>query len=199
MAVQTVVLLSVALSFAQGDLYGPETPQDVAWVRVLNAGQQSATVSVGGSEVSLEPLVASPYLSIEPGAFAVQVEGQSLEVQAEAEQFLTVALLPGGPVVVADPALMDVSRGLLGLMNLSSLPSLSLLTPDGELVVEGVAPGEARAVSIGPAQTALEVSDGEAALASLDAHVFERSQAYTVVALDGDDGITLLLLTATTE
>lgn len=196
-ALALTALLGLLLpALAQNDLYGPETPADVAWIRVLNAGPDVVTAYLGGEELAAEPFRATAYTPVEPGPGTIEVQGEPVEVAPETGQFLTLALLPSGPLVVADPALRDVSRGLLGLMNLTERPALSLLTPEGEPVVVDVAPGTAESIAISPAQTALVVTEGEEPVAEVDAALFDRAQAYTVVVLEGENGVTALILTA---
>lgn len=196
---QALAALLLALLFpalAQNNLYGPDTPEDIAWVRVLNAGSEEVYAFVAGEELTAAPFSATHYTPVEPGAGTIEVQGEPIEVAPEVGQFLTLALLPAGPAVIVDPALRDVSRGLLGLMNLTERPALSLLTPEGDAVATDVAPGAAEAIAISPAQTALVVADGDDAIAEVDSALFERAQAYTVVVLEGENGVTTLILTA---
>lgn len=193
------LLSSLALAFAQDDLYGPETPDDIAWIRVLNTGAEPVTAWIAGSELVAEPLSATSYTPVDPGEGSVEVQGEPVSYEAAAGQFLTLALTADGGVFVADPALRDVSRGLLGLMNLTERPALSLLTQGGDTVVSDVAPGEAHAVTISPAQTALLVTGADGTLAEVESSLFDRAQAYTVVVLEGENGVMALLLTASAE
>lgn len=195
--VLAVLLLGLLFPvFAQNNLYGPDTPEDIAWVRVLNAGTEEVSAWVGGEELTAAPFSATAYQPVEPGAGSIEVSGEPVELSPEVGQFLTLALLPSGPQVIIDPALRDVSRGLLGLMNLTARPALSLLTPEGDIVTSDVAPGTAEAVAISPAQTALVVAEGEDVIAEVEPALFDRAQAYTVVVLEGENGVTTLILTA---
>lgn len=184
--VLALVLLGMALG--QGDLYGPDAPQDVAWVRVINAATGTVTAEVDGQLLGVAFGQASAYLTVQPGTTSVTVDGHAVELSTEPESFHTVALTADGPLAVADPALRDVSRGLLGLMNLTGLPALSLLAPDGTPVIEDVPPGQAEAVAVSPARTGLQVTAGGELLVDVDEHAFERGVAYTVVVMqvEGD-------------
>lgn len=194
------LLLFLAFAVAQPSLYGPEAPLDVAWVRVLNASSTDALAAeVAGGPMELGFAEASAYVMLPPGRHSLTVDGQLVELQAEPEDFLTVALTDGGPVVVSDPALRDISRGLLGLMNLTALPSLSLLTPDGTPVVEEVPPGLADAIAISAARTGLQVSADGTALLALEEHTFERGVAYSVVVFQATEELVAVVLTATVD
>lgn len=200
-ALVALMLLAATLSAtaaAQGDLYGPEAPQDVAWIRIVNLASDALAADLNGTELAVAFGESSLYVPVEPGARTVTIEGAAVEIEAEPETFHTVVLLPDAAVVVADPALRDISRGLLGLMNLTQLPALTLATPDGAEVVTDVAPGAAAAIAVSPAVTALVVSDGAEILIEVPEHSFERGEAYTILVFEGEDGPAALLLTAGT-
>ncbi len=194
-----LMLALVSLVVGQGDLYGPEAPQDVAWVRMINAAAGTVTGEVDGQQFDIVFGEASAYQTVLPGTTLVTVDGHAVELTAEPESFHTVALTSAGPLVVVDPALRDVSRGLLGLMNLTSLPALTLLTPDGRPVVQDVAPGQAEAVAVSAARTGLQVAAGEEAIASVAEQAFERGVAYTVVVMEADEGLLAVVVTAAAD
>lgn len=194
-----LVLLS-SFSLAQnGDLYGPQAPAQAAWLRVLNGTAAELPVTVADKAVTLGFGEASDYLLAEPGSTTVSLGSELIEVTTAAGQFLTLAKLPGQTLLLTDPVLRDVSRGLLALLNLTDQPELSLLTPEGDTVVSGVAPGEAAALPISPATTSLNVFAADTLLGSTVEQEFERGAAYTVVALHGPEGTVLVLLEAGTD
>lgn len=199
-AVTAWLCLALLAGMAMAQLYGPEAPQDVAWVRVINAGDSDAiTAEIGGTSLEIAFSEASPYMMVSPGNVSLVVDGEAVELVAEPETFFTVAALEESRVVVAEPGLRDVSRGLLGLMNLTQRPALSLLTPDGIPVVEDVAPGHADAVAVSAARTALDVAAGGEQVAQVAEHAFERGVAYTVVAIEAADGLLVVIATATAD
>ncbi len=190
-------LLLAAPVLAQGDLYGDQAPADAAWIRIFNlAMAEPLTASLDGTELAAEYGHASGYLPAEAGTHALGHADSVIELSSEPGTFLTVAFLPDGPVVIEDPALRDISRGLLGLMNLTSRADLALVTEDGDVVVESVGPLEAEAIQVSAAVTALEVMHEGVAIAELGEHSFERGSAYTVVVYDGEAGPVAVLVTA---
>lgn len=192
-----LLLVLQATAFGQGDLYGPEAPADVAWIRVINAlGDEPMTARVADTDLKVAFAEGSAYLAVAPGDHEITVGEHSLTVGAEPESFQTVALLGSGPVVIQETGLRDISRGLLGLMNLTSHDSLTLLTPAGEVVVEDVLPGHASSLAISPASTGLDVSADGAILASVAEQAFELAEAYTVVVLETPDGPVAVVLQA---
>jgi alginate O-acetyltransferase complex protein AlgF len=186
---------------AQGGLYGPEAPVDAAWVRVLNAGAAgdvAVRIAAGDAQV-LALHQATRYALVAPGAVRVDVGGEVLTVDVGVESFTTVAATEGGVVVVPDPALRDISRGLLGLVNLTGRAGLDLQVPDGPIVVGAVPPGAHDAVAVAEATTELVVAEGGVVLARLEARAFERGVAYAVVAVETAGGPFAFVLTAAGE
>lgn len=197
-----LVLLLGAFVVAQdsnNDLYGPQAPENAAWLRVINGTSDSLATGIGDAELTLAFGEASSYVLVEPGTITVNLADEAVEVTVEPEQFLTVARLPDRTLVIKDPALRDISRGLLGLLNLTGLNDLALTTPEGDTVVSEVQPGEAAALPINTATTALEVLAGDTVIGTTQEHTFERGAAYTVVALDGPEGTVLVLLEASAD
>lgn len=186
---------------AQGSLYGPEAPADAAWVRVVNAGAVGGVavrIADGGTRV-LALFDATRYALVDPGPVRLDVGGDAVTLEVGPESFTTVAATPGGVVVVPDPALRDISRGLLGLVNLTDRAGLDLRVPDGPTVVAAVPPGAHDAVAVAAATTELVVVDGATVVARVEARTFERGVAYAVVVVEAVDGIVAFVLAATGE
>jgi hypothetical protein len=188
-ALAASVLLAFAAVAAQPGLYGPEAPADAAWVRIVNAtaaGGMAVRVA-DGATVVLPWGGATRYAQVSPGRVNVDVGGVQLELEVGPESFTTVAATPAGAVSVADPALRDVSRGLLGLLNLTDRP-LTLRVPDGTVVVADVPPAAHEALAVAEATTGLLVTDGDEVVLRLEPRAFERGVAHAVVVFAGPDG-----------
>ena len=194
-------LVVVALAQAQPDLYGPEAPADVGWVRVVNgAVPGGVAVRVGDAQTVVLGLGdATRYARIDGGSVEIDVGGERTVVDVEPEDFLSVAATSTGVVVVRDPGLRDVSRGLLGLLNLTDRPALDLRVPDGNAVVSGVPPAAHDALAVAEATTALLITAGDEVLARLEPQTYERGVAYTVVVTETDAGVEAFLLRASSE
>lgn len=200
-----VAAWALALSFgwapAQPGLYGPEAPQDAAWVRVFNAAAPGGiAVRVADRTTVVLPLGgATRYARVPAGRVRVDVGGAELQLEVAPESFVTVAATGDGPVPIADPALRDVSRGLLGLMNLTASEALDLRAPDGTPVVAAVPPLTHEALAVASATTGLLVTDGDRTVATLEPHPFERGVAYVVVVYDHGEGPTVALLASAAD
>lgn len=198
-ALALLVLLLPALALA--GLYGPEAPADAAWLRVVNAGAPGGVAVRVGSDASqvLGFGQATRYVLVAPGSVRVDVGGEVLDVEVGPESFTTVAAVGDGARVIADPALRDVSRGLLGLLNLTDRAALDLVVPDGPVVVPAVPPGFHDAVTVAEATTELAVADGGALVARLEARTYARGAAHVVVVAETAEGLAAFVLTATAE
>lgn len=189
------------MAAAQPGLYGPEAPQDAAWVRVVNvvaaggiavrvADQATVVLPAGG---------ATRYVNVPAGQVRIDVGGTELLHTALPESFTTIAATVDGPVPITDPPLRDVSRGLLGLMNLTGREALDLRAPDGTPVVAAVPPLAHQALAIARATTGLLVTDGDLTIASLEPQPFERGVAYVVVVYDLGEGPVATLVASTAD
>jgi alginate O-acetyltransferase complex protein AlgF len=196
-----LALASLPFGTAQGALYGPEAPVDAAWVRVVNVGaDDGVAVRIADGEAQVLALhEATLYTLVAPGTVAVDVAGDVLALEVGPESFTTVAATAAGLVAVSDPALRDISRGLLGLVNLTDRAGLDLQVPDGPIVVGAVPPGAHDAVAVAEATTELVVAEGGAVVARLEARTFERGVAHAVVAVETADGLVAFVLTAAGE
>jgi len=199
--VACALALTLAWVTAQPGLYGPEAPKDAAWVRVLNAAATGGVaVRVADHTTIVLPLGgATRYARVPAGHVRVDVGGTELQLEVPPASFTTVAATADGPVAIDDPALRDVSRGLLGLMNLTGLEALALRAPDGTPVVEDVPPLTHQALAVARATTGLLVTDGDRTVVTLAPHAFERGIAYVVVVFDTGDGPTATLVASSAE
>jgi hypothetical protein len=186
----TTLLLAWVPVAAQPGLYGPEAPADAAWVRVVNAAAPGGmAVRVADAAAVVLPWGgASRYWQVKPGRVTVDVGGTQFDLEVGPESFTTIAATPDGPLAVADPALRDASRGLLGLLNLTDR-KLTLRVPDGTAVVADVPPGSHDALAVAQATTGLLITDGDEVLARLEPREFARGIAHAVVVFVGPEGL----------
>jgi hypothetical protein len=186
----TLVVGWLVQAAAQDDLYGGAAPVDAAWVRAVNA-EASGGLGIRIADGPLEVIAladATAYRLVAPGSVSVDLGGEPLTVEVEAGAFVTVVAAPAGPLVIEDEPLVDVSRGLLALYNLTTFAALELVVVDGPSVVADVAPGSQAAVMVSEAEVALEVRSGEQVVGTLETRLFERGVAHSVLVVEGPDG-----------
>lgn len=188
------MLLGVA--FGQPNLYGPDAPSDVAFLRVVNASPAPVSAVVADGESSeLAPGEATEYTPVPGGEarFSVVRSGSDdAEVttpEAGSEEFLTLLVLEDESRVLRDEVLRDISRGLLVFVNAIDGRPLSLRLGDGTVVFEGVA-DEPASRTIAEAEDALEVFDPatDEVVGTVPSRTFERGTAHTILVYEGEEG-----------
>jgi len=185
-----VVVWALTPALGQGDLYGPSAPPDAAWVRAVNADAPGGLgIRIGdGPLESVAFADATSYRVVAPGEVVVDLGGVVTPVTVEAGAFLTVVATAGEVRLIEDAVLVDVSRGLLALYNLTDMRALDLVVVEGPSVVENVPPWDQAAVAIAEAEVVLEVRSGDEVVATLEGRVYERAVAHSVIVVEGPDG-----------
>ncbi len=189
------LLLGVAIGallpgLAQAGLYGPSAPPGAAWVRAVNAEAPGGLgISVAGGPLESVAFAGSTaYHAVEPGTVRIDLGGHVVSIEAEPGVFLTVVATASAFHVILDTPLVDVSRGLLALYNLTAIEALELAVVDGPTVVAGVAPLSQEAVTVTEAEVALEVRAGGERVATLEPRLYERGVAHSILVVEGADG-----------
>lgn len=200
----SLVLALAGAAFAQPDLYGPEAPSDVAFLRVLNASSAPITMSIAdAAEGELQPGEGSEYVPV-PGddvGFTIRrgadAEPEVTTPEAGSEEFLTLLVVDDATRVLRDEVLRDISRGLLVFVNATGGEPLSLRLGDGTLVFEEVGE-EPVARTIAEAEAEFEVvsaSSGEV-VGRLPARTYERGAAHTILVYEDEEGPAVSYLAA---
>lgn len=180
----TLMMLLSTTAFAQ-DLYGPEAPRDVAYLRFLNA-RPGATLTLQAPGISLPPLSfaeISSYHPHSPGTTDLSLAGEQVALDAAPESFHTLVALPERVLLLEDTPLRDISRGLLTLYNLTEGEVITLRTADGAAVLSDVEPGSADSLTIAEAEVGLTVHGEEGLLASLEPRLFQRGEAHSLIVM----------------
>ena len=192
--IRTVLASLLLLSYvalAQDNLYGPDAPLDVAYVRAVHAAPDAEAIEVTSGDAvlgQLEFTQVTPYVTLEPGTLTLNAGELSAEVMVEAGEFYTAVVLPGEVTLLTDEPLVDASRGLLTFYNLSGNEA-SLATADGATeVVAGVAPISGGSTVVNQAEVALGVLAGEEQLGALEPRLLERGVAHGVFLFESSEG-----------
>ena len=187
----SLVAALASAAVAQAGLYGPEAPQDVSFVRVLNGSSVAVEPQVQGDRLaSVEPGAVGPYVVVEPGPVELAVGTAATAFEGFPEAFTTVVVLPStesGVVelrVLDEAALRDISRGLLSFWNLAGGDALTLATSAGAEVFADVPDGFGADRAIAQAEVGFVVTaaDGRE-VGVVDARVLERGVAHAIFVL----------------
>jgi len=183
-----LLLLVWTIASGQDNLYGPQAPQDVTFVRVFNAlGEEVAVTFPAGSEQRLAPREATSYVHVGPGTHEVLVGEQAVSFEGGPEEFYTIVVTGEQPLLIQDEALRDISRGLLTVYNLAGAP-LDLETGDGKAVFQAVEPGASESIQVSEAQVGFTASLAQGAQATLEPRLYSRGVAHGLfVVTDGED------------
>lgn len=170
-------LIGLQAQAGEAALYGPAAPKGSSFVRLYNAGLQSATVKVGSASItSTAPQGGSAFSFLPAGSYTAEVGGKSLPVKLEADQYYTLVNTPEAPQLVVDPAFYNRQKALVRLHNLTD-KTLSLKTKDGATqVVEPVEPGKHGDREINPVKVNLALYEGEKRLSDLETTLLERGE-----------------------
>jgi hypothetical protein len=128
---------------AQDGLYAPVLPDDIAFVRVLNASESTAaeganTVSLDVGTTRIGPVAAgsgSDYHPVRPGIYVVFASGSRAVVEATTGTFHTVLVTPGAITVIEDEHHDDPLRAQIILYNAAAEPvRLDAVVPSAPLI-----------------------------------------------------------------
>ena len=194
-------LVSLGAALAQPDLYGPDAPADVAFLRALNASAAPVEVAVGDTEPrTLAPGEGTEYVPLPSDAAAFSLrrgegEPETISPQAGPESFVTLLVTAEGTRTLQDQVLRDISRGLLVFVNATDRP-LSLLVEDGDVAFEDGGE-EPASRTIAEAAVGFDVVDADGkVVGSVERRLFARGVAHTILAYEGPDGPAVSYLAA---
>lgn len=180
---------------AQEDLYGPATPIDIAYVRVLHAAPGYSAFQAASGELLFEAidlLEVTPYYPFPPGRLNISLPDVVSNLTVSAGGFYTVAFLPGTSRLFRDTPLIDSSRALLAFYNLTER-LVGLRTADGVSVMPEVAPHSAESLVVSEAEVGLAAfdADSETLLAEVAPQRFSRGVAHSLFLLETPESFQL--------
>jgi alginate O-acetyltransferase complex protein AlgF len=192
------LMLILCLGFvaqAQEGLYGPQTPQDTAFVRFVHVATSvpEATFSVAGVPfATTEYAHVTPYDLLAEGTHTISVDELTTELTTEIGGFYTVVLMPEDLLVITDTPLEDPAKARLFLYNLSTLDTIDLKTADGETeVLTGVAAESSSSVEVNPADVTLAVFHQGEVVQELSDLQLERGTAYGIFVMGDGESLTV--------
>lgn len=178
---------------AQEGLYGPQTPQDTAFVRFVHAATDipEATFTVAGVPYATTAyLDVTPYDMLAEGSHTIRVNDLTTDITTEIGGFYTVVLMPEELRVITDTPLEDLAKARIFLYNLSALDTLDLRTADGETdVLTDVAAGSSSSIEVNPADVTLAVFHQGEGVQELSGLQLERGAAHGVFVMGDADAL----------
>lgn len=132
-----LLLLSAGVATANDqELYDPAPPADSAFIRLINASNDTDPVTSSIGSVTFTS-VASPsitdYSVLKAGDYEMKIGENSFDIHVEAGKYYTLALLTkeGKPSVTAleDAMVTNPAKAVVYFYNLSNAPKASLFAP----------------------------------------------------------------------
>lgn len=205
LAILLAVFLPVAPALAGSDdgLYAPVAPEGSAFVRFVNAVDESdsAAPSIRGKNYSaVDAGETSAYFPVKAGdadiALGTHSTGKrSLEEGAYYTYYVKntaslekQGLKGGGSSLLKDQAISNPAKALISFYNLTGKSSLSLKTADGKVEVTSAETGKAGYRDINGVPVTLAVFDGAAKVADVGQVVLKRGEATTILVTEKKDG-----------
>ncbi len=196
------IAVSLPLS-AQGprSVYGPSTPGDSAFVRVISLLTDAVRVSLGATRIGpVAPRTVSDYRPVAPDIYLVRAGGQELEVVPKSGAWITLACTPRGIIAFDDPPHTDPARAQLFLYNLSSVARLDLKSSDGRTtVLAGVKSGSSAQVVVNAVSVSFALFSGDTLVKQVGTLRLERGSSISVFALDEGRGVSVLTVKASVK
>ena len=167
---------------APQSVYGPSTPGDAAFVRILNLLPDGLRLTLGAAKIGpLQQGAISSYYAILPDIYTVRAGGAEQEVVPQSGTYLTVACSSTGITVFTDPPHTNPAKAQLFFYNMTPAAPLDLRTADGKTtVIAGVKTGESAQVVVNAVTVSLAVFKGPALVKSVGSLTLQRGASYSV-------------------
>jgi alginate O-acetyltransferase complex protein AlgF len=196
-----VMALCAALPVnAQGhqSVYGPSTPGDSAFVRVLSLLPDPVRVSLGATRIGpVASSAVSSYQPVVPDIYLVRAGGKELEVVPKSGAWLTIACTPKGIILFTDPPHTDPARAQVFLYNLTGFPALDLRTADGKTtLLAGVKSGASAQVVVNALSVSLALYNGSTLVKQVGTLALQRGSSFSVFALGQGAPVSVLTVKA---
>lgn len=191
LACLVVLSLSVPAYASEEALYAPVPPSDSAFVRtvqVTNEGQGKIQIDGIVPPKSIQDQV-SDFIVIKQGSHVVEAGDKKENVQIEAQQYYTIAILGQGEVkVIKDKVIEDPTKASLYFYNFSDANSASLVSPTHKATIfKDISAGGSDSREINAVALGLEVKAGDVSAGMLESVDLKRQQG-TSIFLTGKAG-----------
>lgn len=179
-------------------LYDPAPPAGSAFIRFINAGNDSVAPSIGDKQFdTLETRQVSAYFVFGKGDAEISFGEQSKELKIEEGQFYS-AILNEGLFVLTDTPNTDRTKSQIQFYNFSTHEALSLKTADGKVTItEGAAPNENRVRPINAVKLETALYKGDAKVGEPSTINLKRGMVHSAFVFPETDKI--IWVTNTTD
>ncbi|MGM9320604.1 alginate O-acetyltransferase AlgF [Deinococcus aquaticus] len=177
----TVLYLSASLAAAQEALYAPAPPAGSAFIRVASVNA-SAPITLDGRALSGKQVArtVSPYTVVKQGEHTVKLGASTLKLNVTGGTYVTLVAQSGKLRALPAEQPGGVTKARVTLYNLSDAPA-SLTTADGGTrLLDGVAPGTQKSLSVNAVTAALGVmGDGNRVLQAFPTEALKAGASYS--------------------
>lgn len=171
---------------ADTNLYGPELPEDIALIRVINvaADLNPSTVNIGAlSFIDVGFTEATPYRPIVPDIYIAASGKARGEIIIQPGYYYSVVVSDEGITAWKDITHTDPARAQLYLYNFSSIPEISLETSETQLsVINRVQTMSSGVVVVNPVPVRFRVVWHDGAKGNeVPPFILERGESFSIV------------------
>lgn len=180
-------LLSTPSAATELELYAPAPPAGSAFVRFVNAEQETHPLRLAGRALgALRPGEVSPYWVAAAGTRSASAGKHTSALEVVAGHFYTVLIRAQGLHPLKDETHTHLAKAQLALYNVSALKQVSLKTADGAAtILEGITPGGHASRSVNAIAVELAVHGDGKELHRLSGLNLAQGSAYSVFVLPG--------------
>lgn len=198
-AAALITLFGLALAAPPG-LYAAAPPPDSAFVRVVNAssGSLAAKIETQNLGQTLAYAGITPYQVVREGSKVLEGSGKKLNLNLEAGNFYTVALVNGQWVVNQDKTASSLTKSRVSFYNFSD-GSASLKTTDGKLTLfNDFERNRYDMMQVNPVKVQLAVFVGGKKLALPEVQL-EANTAYSIVVMGSGQSLQAVWINNSTQ
>ncbi|GGR58764.1 hypothetical protein GCM10008959_20610 [Deinococcus seoulensis] len=176
----TALTLIATPAAAQEALYAPAPPAGSAFIRVASV-DASAPITLDGRAFSGKQAArtVSAYTVVKQGEHTLKLGASTLKLNVQGGTYVTLVAQGGRLRALPSEQPGGVTKARVTLYNLSDAPA-SLTTADGGTrLLDGVAPGTQKSLSVNAVTAALAVTDGTRVLQTFPAEALKAGASYS--------------------
>lgn len=176
----TALTLTATPAAAQEALYAPAPPAGSAFLRVVSVDASGPITLDGRAFSGQQPArTVSAYAVVKQGEHTLKLGASSLKLNVQGGTYVTLVAQGGRLRALPSEQPGGVTKARVTLYNLSAAPA-SLTTADGSTrLLESVAPGTQKSLSVNAVTAALGVTDGNRVIQAFPAEALKAGASYS--------------------